>query len=300
MTGGRSGIELADLVREARVALTSAEVQSPEPDAVALLALVLDVAPGECRTAIARGDSVPTSFDLVRFRGLVARRAAREPLQHLTGRAAFRGIEVEVGPGVFVPRPETELIAGAAIDAARRAIAAGDPHPVVIDLCAGSGAIGLAVAAEVTEARVTLVELSGDALPYLERNVAAQTSRARGCVTVLRGDGRTTPAGSGSASVVVANPPYVPHGAVPRDPEVALHDPAIALYGLGPDGLEVPRGIVAAAARLLRPGGAFIMEHGEQQGAAVRDFLGDALVWIDVATHIDLTGRDRFVVATRG
>src|SRR5690606_16899961 len=182
---------------------------------------------------------------------LVERRAAREPLQHLVGSAGFRGIELLVGPGVFVPRPETEQVAGAAIDAAERVVRERG-RAVVVDLCTGSGAIALAVAAEVPAARVHAVELDTAALGWARRNLEASPDRDR--VGVLRGDARTALVElDGTVDVVVANPPYIPPDAEPVDPEVRDHDPAVALYGLGPDGLEVPRGIVRAAARLLRP-----------------------------------------------
>ncbi len=292
---------LASVLSDATRRLAACGVPSPEHDALALLAHALGWDAGECRTAAARGDAVLVGFDADGFAGLVERRAAREPLQHITGRAPFRGLELEVGPGVFVPRPETEMVAGAAIDAAKtRLYERGSDLPVdVVDLCAGSGAIGIAVASEVAEARVTLVELSREAFAFLERNVAAQPPSVRERLTAIRADARTTPAGQGIADVVVSNPPYVPHGAVPRDPEVAQYDPAIALYGLGADGLEVARGIVAAAYRLLKLHGTLVMEHGEDQGDEIWRILWAMGVWRDIYITRDLTGRTRFAVATR-
>jgi release factor glutamine methyltransferase len=299
---GATGPSLSSLLVDATQQLGTSGVPSPAHDALALLAHALGRDPGECRTAAARGDAVPAGFDTAGWARLVKRRTAREPLQHLLGRAAFRGIELEVGPGVFVPRPETEVVAGAAIQAADDHLRERGPClPVkVVDLCAGSGAIGIAVATEFRAARVTLVEMSREAFAYLERNVAAQPEDVRRRLTPVRGDARTVLADhSGTVDVVVSNPPYVPHGAVPRDPEVAIHDPDIALYGLGADGLEVPRGVAAAAARLLHPGGVFIMEHGDDQGEAVRSILEGQGAWRDVDTRRDLTERDRFVVAIR-
>jgi release factor glutamine methyltransferase len=305
---GATGPSLSSLLVDATQRLGVSGVPSPAHDALALLAHALGWDTGECRIAVARGDAVLAGFDAAGWERLIERRAAREPLQHLLGRAAFRGIELEVGPGVFVPRPETEVVAGEAIDAVNtiardRGADVSEESGVaveVVDLCAGSGAIGIAVAAEVPAARVTLVEMSREAFAYLERNVAAQPEDVRRRLTTLRGDARTVLADrTGTVDVVVSNPPYVPHGAVPRDPEVAIHDPEIALYGLGTDGLEVPRGVAAAAARLLHPGGTFVMEHGDDQGEAVRSILEGQGAWRDIDSRQDLTERDRFVVATR-
>jgi release factor glutamine methyltransferase len=248
---------------------------------------------------MARGDAVPETLEPALLESVLARRAAREPLQHILGAAWFRGLVLDVGPGVFVPRPETEVVAGHAIEAAL-AIAARGEAPLVADLCAGSGAIGISIAVEVPSASVSLVELSAAAYAFLERNVAAQEPSVRARLVATRGDARTALASAHSTlHVVVANPPYIPPGATPRDPEVADHDPGVALYGLGADGLEIPRGIAAAAARLLRPGGTFIMEHGDEQGAEVRTVLASTGDWTGVETRTDLAGRDRFAVATR-
>jgi release factor glutamine methyltransferase len=228
------------------------------------------------------------------FRALVIRRAGREPLQHLTGVAAFRGIELEVGPGVFVPRPETEVVAGVAIEALR-AVDAQDRRPMAVDLGTGSGAIALAIAAEVPLATVVGVEMQPEAFVWARRNAARLAlPNAR----ILCGDlASALPQATGAVDVVVSNPPYVPDEAVPRDPEVRMHDPATALYG-GADGLDVVRRVIATAARLLRPGGTVVLEHGELQGAAVRELLPPP-VWADATTAPDLTGRDRVTTAVR-
>lgn len=279
--------------------LEQAGVASPFVDAVALVAYAAGLSASEVRLGMARGDGIPSGFDPSRLDVAVARREAREPLQHILGSTPFRSLTLEVGPGVFVPRPETELVAGRAIDAALEVAATGGA-PSVADLCSGSGAIGLAVAAEVPSARVSLVELDSAAFAYLSRNVAAQDADVRARLDATRGDARTAlSAADGTLDVVVSNPPYIPPGATPRDPEVAIHDPAVALFGLGPDGLEVPRGIAIAAARLLRKGGVFVMEHGDEQGAAVRAMLAAMGEWSGIVTGTDHAGRDRFVVATR-
>ena len=177
---------------------------------------------------------------------------------------------------------------------------------MVVDLCTGSGAIALAVATEVPGSRVHAVELDAEAFAWAERNVAAAgaaVGAATPLVTLVRGDARTALGGpdglDGRCDVVVSNPPYVPPGAVPVDPEVALHDPQVALYGLGPDGLEVPRGITRAAARLLRDGGCYVMEHAEVQADAAREMLLATGCFEDVRTRDDLTGRPRMTVARR-
>ncbi|MBL0885830.1 peptide chain release factor N(5)-glutamine methyltransferase [Myceligenerans indicum] len=293
------------LIAGAAQVLSDAGVASPRVDAELLLAHVLGVDPGEVRRRAILGTPVPDDARSP-FDALVSRRAAREPLQHLTGVAHFRHLELAVGPGVFVPRPETEQVAQEAIDEACRLVrepapGVGDPPgsrpPVVVDLCTGSGAVALSVATEVPGSRVHAVELDARAHEWAARNIAGC---AAGLVRLVRGDARTALRElDGAVDVVVSNPPYVPSDAVPRDPEVAAHDPAVALYGLGADGLEVPRGIVAAAARLLRPGGLFVMEHAEVQAAEARAMVDRTGAFAPAVTREDLTGRPRMVVARR-
>ncbi|MFE7406833.1 peptide chain release factor N(5)-glutamine methyltransferase [Isoptericola sp. NPDC057559] len=298
-------------VRVAAARLAAAGVPSPRVDAEVLLAHGLGVDRAEVRRLAVLDRDLPADV-AARFAADVDRRAAREPLQHLTGVAPFRHLELAVGPGVFVPRPETEQVAQVAIDEAARAVAR-DGAAVVVDLCTGSGAIALAVATEVPGARVHAVELDGAAHGWAARNVASASRAAahdaahdaapdvtHDVVHLVRGDARTALRDlDGSVDVVVSNPPYVPPGAVPRDPEVAEHDPAVALYGLGEDGLEVPRGVTAAAARLLRPGGLYVMEHAEVQAADARAMVAAAGGFGPAETLDDLTGRPRMVVARR-
>ncbi|MDQ1289908.1 MAG: release factor glutamine methyltransferase [Actinomycetota bacterium] len=297
---------LSAAVRDAERRLRDAGVASPRADAERLAAHVLRSGPGEVAAAVVLG-RILDDAEAARYEELVAHRAARVPLQHLTGRAPFRTIELEVGPGVFVPRPETETVAGLAIDAvlaAGAARAGGDgagAGATVVDLCSGSGAIALAVAVEVPASRVVAVEREPHARAWAERNIARL---APGRVELLAGDVTADPSADGgplaahraSVDVVVANPPYIPDGSRPVDPEVAGHDPAAALYGGGPDGLAVPRAVVVLAARLLRPGGVLVMEHGDAQGRACRA-LAAPPVWTGARTRADLTGRDRAVVA---
>jgi len=234
-----------------------------------------------------------------RFAALVAERESRVPLQHLTGRAAFRGIELAVGPGVFLPRPETELVAGLAVAALAEAVRSGVPEPVAVDLCTGSAAVALAVVQEVPGARVGAVELDPLAHAWAARNVEAM---GQGRLELRLGDVAATaellPSFLGACHVVTANPPYIPDDAVPVDPEVAEHDPPTALYG-GPDGLRVLTVCVAVAARLLLPGGLLVMEHGEPQCDGVASVLARAGGWDDVVHHADLTGRPRLTSARR-
>ncbi|WP_149202645.1 peptide chain release factor N(5)-glutamine methyltransferase [Actinotalea subterranea] len=298
MTPARPGTSLDVALREGAGRLAAAGVGSPHADVELLAGHLLGLGRGEVRAAAVLGRPAPDGLE-----ELVRRRADRVPLQHLTGTAPFRGLELAVGPGVFVPRPETEAVAQVAVDAAHAAVAARGAA-VVVDLCTGSGAIALAVAHEVAGARVHAVELDARAEAWARRNLDSLPAGAR--VTLVRGDARTAlPELAGTVDVVVSNPPYIPPDAVPVDPEVRDHDPEVALYGLGPDGLLVPRGVAAAAARLLRVGGVLVMEHAEVQAPAVRRLVAEVVrddgtpAFTDVATRTDLTGRDRMVVARR-
>lgn len=281
------------LVDAASAVLAAAGVASPRADAEVLLAHVLGVSRGALASLLVMDRALPDDGGAEAFAALVDRRALREPLQHLTGTAPFRHVELAVGPGVFVPRPETEQVAQVAVDEALRVVVERGAV-VVVDLCTGSGAIALAVATEVAGAAVHAVELDAAAHAWAARNLAGSG------VTLVRGDARTAlHALDGTVDVVVSNPPYVPSDAVPRDPEVARHDPAVALYGLGADGLEVPRGVTAAAGRLLRPGGLYVMEHAEVPDAAARTMVGATGLFDTASTRDDLTGRPRMVVARR-
>ena len=284
-------VDLRSAVREATAALAAADVASPEADAVALAAHLLGVAPSEVRRRMVLGAPGPPGYA-----ALVAERARRVPLQHLTGRSGFRRLELDVGPGVFVPRPETEVVAGLAIDAARESLSGGATRPLVVDLCSGSGAIALAVKDEVPEAEVVAVELSHLALAWAERN----RDRLGLDVELVLGDATTAlPDLEGAVDVVVSNPPYIPVGAVPVDAEVRLHDPEIALYGGSEDGLEIPAAVAARAALLLRRGGLLVMEHAEAQGAALAARLERSGRWAEVEDRLDLSGRPRAAVARR-
>ncbi|RWZ68657.1 peptide chain release factor N(5)-glutamine methyltransferase [Labedella populi] len=271
--------------------LTAAGVPTPEVDAELLIGHVTGLGRGELAAAIVMGRSLP-SRDAAQLAEYVARRAAREPVQHITGTAWFRSLRLSVGPGVFVPRPETELLVQYAIDELR---ALPDPEPIAVDLGAGSGAIALSIATEVPQSTVFAVENSVDAFVWARQN--ADQVGATNATVVFDDIAHALARLDGTVALVVSNPPYVPDAAVPRDPEVRLHDPSHALYG-GADGLDVVREVSVTARRLLRTGGRVLIEHGELQGEAIRDILA-ADGWEAPATFRDLTQRDRITSATR-
>jgi release factor glutamine methyltransferase len=282
---------LLDEVAVAAARLAEAGVESPRTDAELIAAHVHGVARGALPT-------VPdASFD-PRFWDEIARREAREPLQHITGLAYFRYLDLEVGPGVFVPRQETEVMTGWAIDRLREMDVA---EPLAADLGTGSGAIALAIAQEVPRARVHAVEADPLARQWAERNIArcaAAAPHTAGRVTLHSGDFSVALGElGGPADLVISNPPYIPVGAwVP--PEVGEYDPATALWG-GADGLDAIRRIEVVASRLLRPRGLVAVEHGAQQGAAVYWIFPEERGWRETRNHKDLAGRDRFVTAAR-
>src|SRR6204780_3497074 len=282
---------LLDEVALATLRLAEAGVESPRTDAELIAASVHNVRRGELHT-------VPDSAFDARFWADIARRAAREPLQHIPGRAHFRYLELDVGPGVFVPRPETEVMTGWAIGKLREMDVA---EPVVADLGTGSGAIALAIAQEVPRARVHAVEADPLARQWAERNIArcaASAPHTAGRVTLHAGDfGAALASLDGAVDLVVSNPPYIPIGSwVP--PEVGEYDPATALWG-GDDGMDAVRVVAQTAHRLLRPGGLVAVEHGAQQGAAVYWVFAEENGWRETRNHADLSGRDRFVTAAR-
>lgn len=280
---------LAAALREAAAILAGAGVPTPAVDAELLAAHLLGESRGRVKALAFTDAPVPPGYG-----ELVAERAARIPLQHLTGTASFRYLELQVGPGVFVPRPETETVAQLAIDAAQRAAAAGAAPVKAVDLGTGSGAIAAALATEVPEAEVHAVELSPLALAWARRNLDPLG------VHLLHGDLRTALAdANGTFDVVVSNPPYVPEDAVPNEPEAAVHDPSMALYGGGKDGLELPLAAAGTAARLLHAAGYFVMEHAEVQAERIAALLAAEPCWQDVATHTDLNGRPRATSAVR-
>lgn len=281
---------LLDEIAIAAARLAEAGVESPRNDAEVIAAWLHGVPRSQLHL-------VPDSGFDPRFWDDVARREAREPLQHITGVAHFRYLELSVGPGVFVPRPETEVMTGWAIDALAEIDVA---EPVVADLGTGSGAIALAIAQEVPRARVHAVEADPLAYQWAAQNVARVAEAAphtAGRVSLHAADfGSALRDLDGQVDLVVSNPPYIPVGAwVP--PEVGEYDPATALWG-GTDGMDAVRVIERTAARLLRARGLVGVEHGAQQGADVYWVFADA-GWQGIRNHTDLAGRDRFVTAAR-
>ncbi|NUR07305.1 MAG: peptide chain release factor N(5)-glutamine methyltransferase [Nocardioidaceae bacterium] len=274
------------LRRAAARRLAEAGVASPDFDADELLAHVL----GTTRPGLLLVDAVTADQERA-YDGLVGRRAAREPLQHLTGSAAFRYVELAVGPGVFVPRPETELLAGWGVDRACEAAGAGRA-PVVVDLCTGSGAIALAVATEVPSAEVHAVELGEAAHDWATRNLSGSG------VDLRHGDmAGAFPDLDGTVDVVLCNPPYIPLEAFESvEPEARDHDPELALFS-GADGLDAIRVVEAVAARLLRPGGVVGVEHADVQGGSAPAVFSGSGRWSDVRDHEDLAGRSRYLTA---
>ena len=282
-------MKLSEALSYATERLSLASVPSPQADATWLLCHVLDTDRSDLLTRITF-DQELTPEQLDAFEAALARREKREPLQHITGTAAFRSLELSVGPGVFVPRPETEQVVQYAIDYLRQL-----PTPgVAIDLGTGSGAIAIAMAKEVPQAKVFAVELSESAHAYAAKNIVAN-----GVTVELRLGAMQEVVSDlvGSLDVVISNPPYIPNAAIPIDPEVRNYDPELALYG-GEDGLDVIRDISGIAAALLRPGGLLVLEHADGQSDDIRELLlTDG--WLNVSAFQDATMRYRTITAIR-
>jgi release factor glutamine methyltransferase len=274
---------LAVALADAERVLVAAGIESPRVDAELLAAHVLGV-----RRSMLGVAGVPDLALLAEFRALVARRATRLPLQYLLGSAPMGPVDVAVGPGVFVPRLETELL----LEWGLKAIA-GHREPLVVDLCTGSGALALAVATARPDARVHAVEIDPGALAWAGRNLDGHATLHEGDVT----DATLLPELHATVDLVLANPPYVPEG-TPVPPEVADHDPHRAVFA-GPDGLSVIRPMTVLAVNLLRDGGALAIEHDDTHAEAAPAVLRAHPKFTDVVEHTDLTGRPRFVTARR-
>lgn len=268
-----------------------AGIASPLADAELVVGHVAGWTRGEVATKTFMG--VELDEALARKINVIAtRRESREPLQHITGESPFRHLVLAVGPGVLIPRPETELVAEWAIDALRQVPS---PRPRAVDLGTGTGALALALATEVPNAEVFAVELSTAAAEWAERNIARYGDER---VTLVIGDAANAlPELDGTIDVVVANPPYIPDSDKPADIEVLGYDPEIALFG-GEDGLRDIRTFIARAALLLRPGGTLVVEHGDGQGEAVRAIAKEAGFSM-TTTHTDLLQRERALTAVR-
>jgi release factor glutamine methyltransferase len=285
---------LGDLVQHAAERFESAGIDSARVDAELLAGHVLGLSRGEVQVQILLGKNIE-SDQADQLNNLFGRRLSREPLQHITGVAHFRQLTLKVGKGVFIPRPETEFVAQLAIDAIRAKKQ--DGHAVVaVDLGTGSGAIALSMATENPGAKIFAVEKSPEAHKFTEANFEAYRDQCD--ATLILGDLADAFAElDGAVDVVASNPPYIPSAAVPRDEEVRLHDPALALYG-GEDGMSVMHLVSATARRLLKPDGALIVEHADSQSMQVCQLLlADG--WREVRAHQDLTGRDRAVTAIK-
>ena len=275
----------------ARERLTKAGIDSVDADVRELLEWACDASSQWDLPAELNEDQAE------KLRSAVGERALRIPLQHVTSRMYFRGLTLAARPGVFVVRPETEVVAGAAIEAAREAMAGGGGVVLTADLCTGSGAIAACVAEEVRGARVVAVEISETAAALARENCERLVP---GRVEVIHADA-TDPLVlhdlNGQVDVVVSNPPYVPAGAV-EDAETSRHEPAVALYGGGPDGLDIPVDVLVRSVALLRTGGVLVMEHDHEQGALLRAAALEA-GFEQAETGQDLTGRDRYLRAVR-
>ncbi len=286
-----SRVVLKPLLADAIATLEAAGVGSPRFDAEELMASLLGIR----RQMLFLTDDV-TQVQADGFLTLIARRARREPLQHITGRAGFRHLELLVGKGVFIPRFETEDVAGAAIEEAGGLDEAG-VHPIVVDLCSGSGAIALSVSNEVSGAEVIAVERDATAIFWLLRNMAKREALGDRPIRLVQGtiDG-CLPELDGQVDIVVSNPPYVPrsvHSSL--SVEVTEHDPDVAVFS-GEDGLELMPTVIATAHRLLKPGGLLVVEHDDTQRDAMLELLAG---WEDVEDHDDLNGRPRYSTARK-
>lgn len=318
--GGR--VSVRDLLVDAERRLTRVGIGSPGVDAAELVAFAL----GTSRSRLFLQDDV-TPEQRVQIEQLLTKRLSRVPLQHLLGTAPFRRIEVAVGPGVFIPRPETELVAEAAIRELN-AMPAGER--IGVDLCSGTGAIAISLGIEAPGSRIQAVELSDDAVIWTKQNVTAHDAAITASasrVEIIHADAGEVamPGGqlarlAGQVAVVVSNPPYIPFDMVPKDPEVRDHEPKLALYGGGDDGLDIIRAVLRTAAVLLRPGGLLVIEHADVQGAAAGDsgvpgaakrMLADAelgkladvapgtRIWTDIDDRPDLNRLPRFTLARK-
>ncbi len=282
------------LLTQAVSQLRRVGVDSPEQDARQLLAYAAGIELARLPLLDAVEDDQASNFQ-----ALIEKRACRVPLQHLTGRAHFRYLELGVGPGVFVPRPETEVMTGWAIEHLRPmvyAVARGKSRhlPVVVELGTGSGAIAKSIATELTGTRIHAVEMSEEAAAYAARNLADTTVEL-----YVRDMAGALPELNGAVDLVIANPPYIPLDAFESVvPEVRDHDPILALVS-GQDGLDAIKAVVAEAARLLRPAGLLCVEHADVQGESVQQILLDYNAFVAVRDHRDLADRPRFITAIR-
>jgi release factor glutamine methyltransferase len=280
---------ISALLQQSALQLSNAGVQSPEVDSELLAAFFLGITRSELGVAVALNSDFPED-KIAAFEVAVSRRAKREPLQHITGLAPFRHLELLVGKGVFTPRPETEQVVSFAMEKI-----ASLENPTIVDLCAGSGAIALSFVTERADSNVFAVEKSKEAFEYLKQNSKSYGLELSQLSNV---DLRDCLVGMDSvADLVISNPPYIPSEAIPVDLEVQLHEPALALYG-GADGLDVIRLILAKAKQLLRTGGLLVLEHADTQASSITELLL-AEGWIGIESRKDLAGKDRMISARK-
>lgn len=315
-----------ETVRSSAAILSAAGVDTPEHDVKLLLAEAFHIDLRDVDKAMLMGDDVehlniaqaPVSTEsgawanakttentvaaaMERFHSMVDRRAKREPLQHITGHAPFRYLDLKVGPGVFIPRPETELVVQEGIEWTTRH---GMYRAKVVDLCAGSGAIGLAFATEVPGSEVWAVEKSERTAQWTRRNLDETTKRypaIAGNYHLEIADATQMPTLNqldGTIDIVLTNPPYVPLSDIPVQPEVRDYDPDLALYGGSADGTLIPERIISRASKLLKPGGLMVMEHDVTQGERLAAFAR-TYDFVDVVVHNDYTGRPRYLTAEK-
>lgn len=280
---------VSELLSESASKLSAAGVTSASVDAELIACFCLGISPSDLQLLVATNQEFP-SESLASFESALSRRVAREPLQHITGTAAFRYLELAVGPGVFTPRPETEQVVDFAFEKISKT-----PNPLIVDLCSGSGAIAISCKTEIPESKVFAVELSEDAYRYLVKNATNYgLSEAN-----LRNEDLQVSLSEldGQVDLVISNPPYIPNDAIPIDLEVQLHEPSLSLYG-GADGLDVVRQISTRALKLLKSGGQLVLEHADSQS----NDIGKLLLtegWLEIEARADLAGKERMISAVR-
>jgi release factor glutamine methyltransferase len=277
------------LLSESSGKLREAGVTSATVDAELLACFCLGISRSELQLLVATNQEFPDEH-MNQFQAVLARRVSREPLQHITGTAPFRHLELKVGPGVFTPRPETEQVVGYAMEKISKL-----HNPLIVDLCSGSGAIAISLNSEIPGSNVFAVELSKDAFGYLLQNAASYGLTKEN----LRNEDLQTSLSEldGLVDLVISNPPYIPNDAVPVDLEVQLHEPSESLYG-GVDGLDVVRKISVRALKLLKPGGLLVLEHADSQSSAIGKLLL-AEGWLEIEARADLAGKERMISAVK-
>lgn len=279
------------LINMASYVLAEGNSLSPQADAKQLLQKATDLDALGLATAGELDDET-----VEKFFGLVKQRCDGVPLQHILGSVGFRYVEVEVGPGVLVPRPETEIVVGWAIDALKAAIEDGVENPLVVDLGSGSGIIAKSIAKEIPSTRVVAVEISSEAVSYLDKNLADTSVEIVECdLSELPG---LRPDLAGNCDLVISNPPYIPLSDIDSLPADVKADPEIALFS-GEDGLDAIRALIPVAACLLKEGGKLVLEHGDEQREAVIELASAQKRFREVVDHRDLNHRPRFLTACR-